>query len=1112
MNGKLLMVAAALAAGVAGAADLAGEVDAGWAASMEKCWSPKTSLVYTCAPEKVRPAKAFDDGPGYYRFQKGVKGKSHYGEGMGDCALICGTALSGLVDRYLVAGDAETKATAAKVARGVLNLAVLHGFRGFVARGICVEDGKSVCSLSSRDQYTHWLHGLLRYVESGMADAAFRKEFTAEAVHVAEYMERLCTPERNWNFGMVDGSPDPRGICTMWGPDLHPHEQARLPMIYGVAWRLSGDAHWKNLYENYVDEALEKSQGMAVEKETRVMPCYSLLQAMCSFEAILSFEKAPARVAKLRAAMTATAGVAAKRARRELADSRVSYYGMCEDGELSLTMAMLPGGVDAALERDFLARTVTRRSLVTAGTCRAAHVYAAYWRNRMRDVGWRVKDLNGAPALFRDGTPVPPVIFWQWDLQEQDVKAMSGAGIELFSMFGSFGHYEHPYWTEKGFGGLAYQEGNIDQLLAWNPEACFLPRIFSAAPDWWIEANPDEQIRYTNPGPVAGRFWAKARESFASEKCRAELSPVYRQVVRRLYGRYGKHLIGIHVTNGPWGENFAWDGYTQAGGAPLEKAGYSDSSAPMTRAFRAFLREKYEGDERRLRAAWKDGTVTFDTAAVPTMAERLRLDETGVWRDPAAGRKVPDYFACMNRVTVGLVDHYAGLVKDESKGRLATLAFYGYTQDEHWTTECDHRAVSQMYSSPNVDMFSAPHTYHRRSPGEDGEMRCYLASAALHGKLFIDESDDRTHLELAKPHPDARCSATNMYESLNLLYRAFGNAVTHGVGLWYMDLARDSFRAPELVDAVGRMRQASAESLRHDRSHISEVAVVSNVESEFYMGYRRTEANNVSLLLYLQQMGAFYRCGAPFDWYLAEDLDAVVRRGYKVVVLLDCQYLTERQRAQVEELKRDGRTLVTFHAPGYVSATGLSRDRMEGVCGVKMRPGTFRGVLSAVDAATGVEWGCGLDRVIDGVGDRPLGVRHRTPGTAQKGLFLPEAGADVRTLMTGVGELKGVPVAVERKRDGWTGVFSALPALAPDVLRRIYREAGVHLYTERDVVLSANRAWLMLHTREAGDYPVVLPRKARKVTDVTCGKVVAEDADRFTYPLKKFQTAVFLFE
>ena len=360
-------------------------VNAGWAKCMEQKWSPKTSLVYECTPDKVRPAKAFDDGPGYFRFQENVPGKNHYGEGLADCALICGTALSGLVDRWAVAPDAETKAMAAKVARGVLNLAKLHGFKGFVARGICAEDGKSICSLSSRDQYTHWLHGLYRYAKSGMADAAFVQEFATEAANVAAFMKAKCTPERNWNFGMCDGSADPRGICTMWGPDLAPHEQARLPMIYLIAWDLTGDAQWKTEYEKYADEALDKSQGMADDRQTGRMPCYSLLQAQCSFELIRAVEKSPVRLKKLDAAMAATARAAANRTKVTLKNPKKTFYGMCFDGELSLTMAMCPSAVDAQLRADFLAQVVDREDLLKAGTCRNAHVFAAWWRAERND-------------------------------------------------------------------------------------------------------------------------------------------------------------------------------------------------------------------------------------------------------------------------------------------------------------------------------------------------------------------------------------------------------------------------------------------------------------------------------------------------------------------------------------------------------------------------------------------------------------------------------------------------------------------------------------------------------------------------------------------------------
>ncbi len=634
--------------------------------------------------------------------------------------------------------------------------------------------------------------------------------------------------------------------------------------------------------------------------------------------------------------------------------------------------------------------------------------------------GWRVADLNGAPGLWHDGKPVVPILFWQWDLQERDVKDMAAAGMELFSMFGSFPHYDHPYWREDGSFDMSYQDSNIDKLLSWAPDAAFLPRIFSAAPDWWIAAHPEERHVWT---PPLGKH--PARESFASLKCREELGPMYRRAVRHLLDRYGGHLLGIHLAKGPWGEHFSWDAYVAISGGPYPRGAFGDFSEPMRQAFIRYLRAKYGNDVSHLRDAFKDAYATFEGVSVPDREARMKLD-SGMWRDPAKSRRLIDYFECLHQTTVELIDHYCAIVKDESKGRLATLAFYGYVQDEFWAQECDHRAPSKMYLSKNLDMLSAPHTYHRRGLGEDGMLRQYLASAALHGKLFIDEGDDMTHLEMAKPHPDGRCCARSLADSLALIYREFGMAVTHGTGLWYMDLRGGNFRDPALVDAVGRMRKWAEVSLRHSRAHHSEVAVVSQPESAFYHGYRHTPGDTVSERLYVGQMGEFFRAGAPFDWYLAEDLDAVVKGKAKVVAFLDCQYLTDEQYALALKLKEQGRTLVFFHAPAYASQTALSWER----------------------------------------------VKRLTGGETYETLKMKSA----------------------------------------DELRAIYKAAGVHVYTDSDVVLSANSAWLMLHTREAGDYEIALPRRARKITEITTERPVAENADRFTWKLPKHSTAVFLLE
>ena len=73
--------------------------------------------------------------------------------------------------------------------------------------------------------------------------------------------------------------------------------------------------------------------------------------------------------------------------------------------------------------------------------------------------GWRVAELNGAPGRFLDDRPVAPIMFWQWEAEEPDMKALAGAGVKLFGIFGSFGHYQNPYWGREGFNGMAVTHG-----------------------------------------------------------------------------------------------------------------------------------------------------------------------------------------------------------------------------------------------------------------------------------------------------------------------------------------------------------------------------------------------------------------------------------------------------------------------------------------------------------------------------------------------------------------------------------------------------------------------------------------------------------------------------
>ena len=302
----------------------------------------KTCLVYDCPWELCEPAASFADG--FLPFTE----EAGFGRGMEDSAILNGLALSMCVDK----GD---RAWAAKLAQGLLNLETVHGVKGFVARGICVEDGRSVSTLSSRDQITHFVHGLLRYHESGLADAAAKAKIGTALREVADRLRANVTAANDWNALTADGRKDPRGILKMW--HVGPHEAARLPAAYAAAWKTTGLAAYRDAYLEYADAALEQSAGVVAldDRERRArMPGYAFVQMNASLETIALCDAA--RRGRCREIMKDVARLAAD---RFLAERGADGPWLSAAGDLACAVMMvsriesLEGVLGAARARAF---------------------------------------------------------------------------------------------------------------------------------------------------------------------------------------------------------------------------------------------------------------------------------------------------------------------------------------------------------------------------------------------------------------------------------------------------------------------------------------------------------------------------------------------------------------------------------------------------------------------------------------------------------------------------------------------------------------------------------------------------------------------------------------
>ncbi len=260
-----------------GTPPLADKFESAWKNAWEDFFSTKTNLFYDYI-SSYESGKQLAHLPAAEEVVRQYPNFCGYGTGMEDCAILGGAMLSALADLSAKNGAADDlKSRAKKVFEGLKLCCTAHGVKGFVARGVCIQDCKSVYINSSRDQYTHLVHGFWKYFNSNLSDPETKRQISALLSDIAERMMSTVIPENDYDSLRADGSRCGLGICRMW--NVGAHEAARLPMIYAAAWKTSGNARYFNEYKKYFLPALEQS-----EKVTSAHPAYALLQMQCSLE------------------------------------------------------------------------------------------------------------------------------------------------------------------------------------------------------------------------------------------------------------------------------------------------------------------------------------------------------------------------------------------------------------------------------------------------------------------------------------------------------------------------------------------------------------------------------------------------------------------------------------------------------------------------------------------------------------------------------------------------------------------------------------------------------------------------------------------------------------
>lgn len=274
---------------------LAAQAERAWKQTWARFFHDGTGLFYDYL-SSYEPGHELDHLPTAEEVARQYPNPCGYGTGMEDGMILGGAMLSAVVDRFEVTKETSLAETTRRIFQGVKLCTLAHGVPGFVARAVSPKGGTGIYLNSSRDQYTHCVHGLWRYYHSPLCDEVTKAEIRGVLRAIADRMIRHVTAENEFDSLRADGQRDPLGISRMW--EVKPHEAARLPMIYAATWDTTRDEKYHELYRHYLTPAMEQSASPDAGR-----PVYALLQMQCSLELLHEVESDAAIKGRLRELM-----------------------------------------------------------------------------------------------------------------------------------------------------------------------------------------------------------------------------------------------------------------------------------------------------------------------------------------------------------------------------------------------------------------------------------------------------------------------------------------------------------------------------------------------------------------------------------------------------------------------------------------------------------------------------------------------------------------------------------------------------------------------------------------------------------------------------------------
>jgi hypothetical protein len=697
----------------------------------------------------------------------------------------------------------------------------------------------------------------------------------------------------------------------------------------------------------------------------------------------------------------------------------------------------------------------------------------------------------------------------------------------------------------------------VEAIHSVNPNAKFLLALELDMPNDWKFEHPEDVIVLgddTRLQPLSstnhsiGYIQETPNSPAVLKKVRAAL----REFTTRLSKQpYAHSILGYSLMHGRAGENY-WGidsnmSQDEDGNwiiPPRSQYFWGDFGVSARRSFRDWLKAKYQTKEN-LALAWKVPGMDFEDVVSSFKWPNAKFVQNLMWRGRPANRFMfrdqtsegalfRDFTQHQNEARAQLFIEAGKAVKAASGGKLLSGGYIGYVVPSLTNSppahaqHSGHLAWKMLMDSPYIDYLFSPHFYHMRRAGDPVMPMSLPDSLRLHGKLWMNEYDSRTYLSPISPKTFSQTETREQFQ------KEFGNAITRDQGWWWLEFnfntvgaqAASWFADETLQRDAGVMKTVYQTELKNapQSTPSAEIAVIVNAEQPFYTD-AYSPANTVHSNVANFLIPRLSQLGAPFDLYAQSDLPVLKERGwlqnYKLVLFVNAFHLDAAEREIINtDLKRDGKTLLFFFAPGYQGnadpKTELALSGIEDVTGMKgirkldeqhvlgltLNDNALVKNLSPRDFDAIGWWG---KEQIDNYGN-PIGPTfYLDAGQANNWTPLATLRLDEKN------DASKVALA-QLKTPNFTSIYSVLPDLPTEVLSAIAVQSGAHIYSRPGILTWANRDFLCVSTGRAAKQIKLTARENVTWIEPFEKKIYAKNMSTLTIDLAAGETKFFCLE